>query len=181
MGGMMLSSAGEASASKETMQKPVAAKETPAAKATDARKKPNKSTADHTKFKELQKHVKDGPAVTKACISCHTEAAKQVHATKHWTWEFINPATKRKLGKKNVINNFCTSVKTNQTFCSACHVGYGWEDDSFDFTKEENVDCLACHDTTKTYKKNPWVIRSSKLQRKWNGHLNQATSVNPLI
>ena len=113
------------------------------------------STADHTKFKALNKNFKTGPEVTEACLECHTEAAKQVHKTKHWTWEFINPATKRKLGKKNVINNFCTATQTNQTFCSACHVGYGWKDDKFDFTKEENVDCLACHDTTGKYKKVP--------------------------
>ena len=66
----------------------------------------SKSTADHSKFKELKKKFKSGPEVTKACLQCHTEAAKQVHATKHWTWEYLNPVTKQKLGKKNVINNF---------------------------------------------------------------------------
>lgn len=120
-----------------------------------AEKQVSKSTADHTKFKELQKDFKSGPEVTKACLECHTEAAKQVHKTKHWTWEFLNPETKQRLGKKNVINNFCTSVQSNQTFCSACHVGYGWKDDSFDFAKEENVDCVVCHDTTGKYKKLP--------------------------
>ena len=113
------------------------------------------STADHSKFDELKKKFKSGPEVTKACLSCHTEAAKQVHNTKHWTWEFLNPVTKQKLGKKNVINNFCTSVTSNQTFCMACHVGYGWSDDSFDFTSETNVDCIVCHDTTGKYKKLP--------------------------
>lgn len=151
IGGVMVSSAGYASAKTETMQKPAAAIPTTA----DAKKAKSKSTADHAKFKELDKNFKSGPEVTKACLSCHTEAAKQVHATKHWTWEFINPATKRKLGKKNVINNFCTSTQTNQTFCSACHVGYGWKDDKFDFTQEASVDCLTCHDTTKSYKKIP--------------------------
>lgn len=113
------------------------------------------STADHGKFEELDKDFNSGPEVTEACLSCHTEAAKQVHATKHWTWEFLNPETKQKLGKKHVINNFCTSVTSNQTFCSACHVGYGWSDDKFDFTAENKVDCLACHDTTGKYKKVP--------------------------
>ena len=99
IGGLMLSSAGYASASKETMQKPAA--EIPAtAKAEDAKKAKSKSTADHTKFKELQKNFKDGPEVTEACLECHTEAAKQVHATKHWTWEFLNPQNKQRLGKK---------------------------------------------------------------------------------
>ena len=37
---------------------------------------PGKSTADHSKFKELQGPFKTGSEVTKACLSCHTEAAK---------------------------------------------------------------------------------------------------------
>lgn len=128
---------------------------TPAAETANKPVKESKSTADHSKFKELDKDFKTGPDVTKACLECHTEAAKQVQHTKHWKWEWINPQTKQKLGKKNVINNFCTSVQSNQTFCTACHVGFGWSDDSFDFTKEENVDCIVCHDTTGKYKKIP--------------------------
>jgi octaheme c-type cytochrome (tetrathionate reductase family) len=121
----------------------------------EANKTAGSSTADHTKFDELKQDFKTGPEVTEACLKCHTEAARQVHATKHWTWEFLNPVTKQQLGKKHVINNFCTSVTSNQTFCSACHVGYGWSDDNFDFTAENKVDCLACHDTTGKYKKIP--------------------------
>jgi octaheme c-type cytochrome (tetrathionate reductase family) len=26
-----------------------------------------------------------------------------------------------------------------------CHIGYGWEDENFDFSNTENIDCLACH------------------------------------
>jgi octaheme c-type cytochrome (tetrathionate reductase family) len=114
-----------------------------------------KTTADHGKFKELQQDFKSGPEVTKACLACHTEAAKQVHHSKHWTWEFTNPQNNQLLGKKHVINNFCTSIKSNEAFCNACHAGYGWKDDSFDFTSQENVDCLVCHERTGTYRKLP--------------------------
>jgi octaheme c-type cytochrome (tetrathionate reductase family) len=113
------------------------------------------STADHAKFKELQQPFSSGPELTKVCLTCHTEAAKQVHRTKHWTWDFLNPENQQRLGKKNVINNFCISVPSNLAFCSSCHVGYGWKDASFDFKSEENVDCLACHDTTGAYRKLP--------------------------
>ncbi len=113
----------------------------------------NPSTADHSKFKELQQNFKSGPEVTKACLKCHTEAAKQIHKTTHWTWEYRNPANGQLLGKKHLVNNFCTSVPSNEAFCNSCHVGYGWKDDTFDFTKQENVDCLVCHDTTGGYKK----------------------------
>jgi hypothetical protein len=34
-----------------------------------------------------------------------------------------------------------------------CHIGYGWEDKSFDFNDPRNIDCLVCHDKTDTYKK----------------------------
>ena len=93
--------------------------------------------------------------MTKACLACHNDAAKQVQHTKHWTWEVIDPKSGQKLGKKNIINNFCTSTVSNEKDCMACHAGYGWEDKSFDFTKEENVDCLICHDSTGTYRKLP--------------------------
>ena len=112
-----------------------------------------KSTADHSKFKELQQTFNSGPEVTKVCLSCHTEAAKQVHMTKHWTWEYRNPETNQLLGKKHVINNFCTSTASNYGFCATCHIGYGTENQHFDLTSETNVDCLVCHDQTGKYKK----------------------------
>ena len=113
------------------------------------------STADHSKFEALQRPFASGPEVTKVCLECHTEAAAQVHRTKHWSWEFLNPESGQRLGKKNVINNFCISVPSNYPFCTSCHVGYGWQDASFDFSDESRVDCLVCHDTTGSYRKLP--------------------------
>ncbi|MBT3206436.1 MAG: tetrathionate reductase family octaheme c-type cytochrome [Gammaproteobacteria bacterium] len=113
------------------------------------------STADHSKFEELKKIFKTGPEVTKACISCHTEASKQLHKTKHWNWQFTNPDNGEVVGKKTVVNNFCLSITSNLPRCTSCHIGYGWKDDSFDFTAQDKVDCLVCHDTTDTYKKFP--------------------------
>jgi octaheme c-type cytochrome (tetrathionate reductase family) len=113
------------------------------------------STADHSKFKELKHAFDSGPEVTKACLSCHTEAGKHVMATKHWTWEFKNPKTGQTLGKKHLVNTFCTNARGNEGMCAQCHVGYGWKDESFDFSKEENIDCLVCHDRTGTYYKTP--------------------------
>ncbi len=113
------------------------------------------STADHSKFEILQQDFQTGPEVTAACLTCHTEAAHQVMGTTHWKWTYTDPQTSEELGKKNVINSFCGSIKSNEPRCTSCHVGYGWKDDSFDFTEETNVDCLVCHDTTGTYKKIP--------------------------
>lgn len=133
---------------------PSAANAVPASPAT-MEKKVSNSTADHSKFKELQKTFKTAPEVTRACLTCHTEAAKQIQKTQHWKWEFLNPESQQKLGKKHIINNFCTAVESNQKFCSACHIGYGWENDKFDFKAEQNVDCVVCHESTGTYRKVP--------------------------
>ncbi|WP_299441007.1 tetrathionate reductase family octaheme c-type cytochrome [uncultured Rhodospira sp.] len=114
------------------------------------------STADHTTFEELKGPFADGPAVTEACLHCHTNAAKQLHQTTHWTWTYDNAVTGQTgLGKRNVVNNFCISIETNWPRCTSCHIGYGWEDESFDFTSETAVDCLVCHDTTGDYVKPP--------------------------
>lgn len=112
------------------------------------------ATADHTKFDELRGPFASGEDVTRACLSCHTEAAKQVMATRHWTWEYTNPDTGQKLGKKTMLNGFCIGDRSNEPFCQSCHVGYGWKDDTFDFTDESKVDCLACHNTGQ-YRKLP--------------------------
>ncbi len=113
------------------------------------------TTADHTKFEELNGPFADGPSVTRACLGCHTEAAKQLHKTTHWTWAFDNALTGERLGKKNVVNNFCVATASNWARCTSCHIGYGWKDDKFDLAREDAVDCLVCHDTTGSYRKFP--------------------------
>ncbi|MBK5942479.1 cytochrome C [Halorhodospira halophila] len=113
------------------------------------------STADHTKFSLLEGPFETGPEVTEACLQCHTEAAKQVHSSIHWTWTYEQPETEQTLGKRYVLNNLCMGIAGSYERCSSCHVGYGWEDRHFDFTAEEKVDCLVCHDTTGEYVKFP--------------------------
>ena len=111
------------------------------------------SPADHSRLEALQRDFQSGPEVTRACLSCHPRASAQLHKTEHWKWEYVNPDTGQKLGKRHVVNNFCTSTSSNLAACASCHIGYGLKDASFDFASEENVDCLVCHDTTGRYKK----------------------------
>lgn len=106
-----------------------------------------KTTADHSKFKALQGPFHSGQEVTRACLSCHTEASRQLMATRHWTWEYTNPQTGQKLGKKSMLNSFCIGDRSNEAFCQSCHIGYGWKDAKFDFKDESKVDCLVCHQT----------------------------------
>jgi octaheme c-type cytochrome (tetrathionate reductase family) len=111
---------------------------------------------DHTSL--LKGPFTTGSEVTRACLECHPEAAQQVMGTVHWTWESQpydipgrdEPVT---IGKKNQLNNFCIGIQGNWNGCTTCHAGYGWLDADFDFTAQENVDCLVCHDQTATYVK----------------------------
>ncbi len=97
--------------------------------------------------------------LTKACLECHDDAAVDFMKTRHWNWEGdefeMKGKGKMKFGKKQLINNFCIAVPSNEPRCTSCHPGYGWKDGSFDFTKKENIDCVVCHDGTKTYTKTP--------------------------
>ena len=77
--------------------------------------------------------------------------------TAHWKWEGTVSGIKgfegTIHGKKDLLNNFCLAVPTNEGRCAQCHIGYGWGDKNFDFGNPKNIDCLACHDQTGTYKK----------------------------
>lgn len=104
----------------------------------------------------------DGRAVTRACLSCHRRAGREMLHSEHFTWlgrASLVPGTgpahaaPAAIGKRNLINNFCLSVESNWPRCTSCHAGYGWTDAAYDFTRAENVDCLICHEQTGTYRK----------------------------
>ena len=113
------------------------------------------STADHSKFEELKQPFSSGPEVTKTCLKCHTEAGHQFMKNIHWTWNYKNEKTGQLLGKKHLVNNFCTNARGNEGMCAQCHAGYGWKDETFDFTNQDNIDCIVCHDRSGTYYKTP--------------------------
>jgi octaheme c-type cytochrome (tetrathionate reductase family) len=111
---------------------------------------------DHSTF--FGQPFADGPAVTRACLECHPDAAREVMATPHWHWlgdDVVLPgrAEAVRIGKRNLINNFCIGVQSNWPACTRCHIGYGWKDDGFDFDDPTRVDCLVCHDHSGTYLK----------------------------
>lgn len=98
--------------------------------------------------------------VTKACIKCHDSEAKDFMKTSHWTWDrgpvkIPGRDLTLKIGKKNLINNFCIGIEGNEAGCTSCHAGYGWDYNSPPPTKEEDIDCLVCHDWSGTYAKGP--------------------------
>ncbi|MCP3942925.1 MAG: tetrathionate reductase family octaheme c-type cytochrome [Desulfobacteraceae bacterium] len=97
------------------------------------------TTTDHSKIKSLKQDFKSGDQITRACLSCHTDASMQFKKTIHWTWK--TPSGKKGVtnGKAgHAINNFCISSNAMEdTGCLGCHVG--WKG------TEGEVNCLACH------------------------------------
>lgn len=116
-------------------------------------------TPVHTDHSELMPGPYDsGPAVTRACLDCHTEAGEQMLQNAHWRWEsdpvyLADRDMEVATGKKNVINNFCIGIQGNWASCTSCHAGYGWDDADYDFSVQENIDCLVCHDNSGLYAK----------------------------
>jgi octaheme c-type cytochrome (tetrathionate reductase family) len=111
---------------------------------------------DHSKFAVLQKHFDTPQEVTEACLSCHNGRGKEFMKTEHWQWHKKDSVPGRgmlDIGKKNLLNNFCVGVNSNEKLCSLCHAGYGYGDKNFDFHNQNNIDCLVCHDNTFKYKK----------------------------
>ncbi len=119
-------------------------------------KLPVRTHLDHSAY--FQKPFETPQEVTQACLKCHPQAASEVMKTAHWQWlgdEVVVPGHEKpqKIGKKNLINNFCISIVGNWPSCTQCHAGYGWADDSFDFNNPGNIDCLVCHERNGTYVK----------------------------
>ena len=94
---------------------------------------------------------------TSQCLNCHGKTGDDVMTTAHWKWEGVSSNIAghegETHGKKDLINNFCQAVPSNEARCTQCHIGIGWKDKNFDFGNPKNIDCLACHDQTGTYKK----------------------------
>ncbi len=123
----------------------------------------------------------NGWQVTAACLGCHAQQAVAVMQTAHWNWsgptpdlmDSADPAVATTavyavaIGKKNLINNFCVAVISNEKRCDQCHAGYGGDPDATHVQKsarayaydpadvastslssiplEQRVDCLICH------------------------------------
>lgn len=112
------------------------------------------AVTDHSDL--LAGSFESGSDVTVACLNCHEDAATDFMKTSHWLWKgdpVVLPGREEPvaIGKANLLNNFCIGIQSNWEGCSRCHAGYGWQDDTFDFTEATNVDCLICHDQSGQY------------------------------
>lgn len=117
----------------------------------------------HTDHRGLMKGpFADGPSVTRACLHCHEQQGRDFMHTQHYTWLGAahqvpgtgpNHAQPARIGKKNLLNNYCLSIESNWPRCTSCHAGYGWSDAKYDFADPSRIDCLVCHEQTGAYKK----------------------------
>jgi len=116
------------------------------------------AVVEHSKFAILQQNFKTPQQVTAACLTCHNLTGKEIMATSHWKWvkDYVtDDGDTIQLGKKNIINNFCIGISSNEPRCTSCHIGYGYSNSNFNFADSSNIDCLVCHDLTGSYKKFP--------------------------
>lgn len=115
-----------------------------------------KPGVDHSKLPELNKKFARPQDVTLACLACHTERGKEVMQTPHWRWigdEYVEGRGIVSIGKRNILNNYCIAIGGSEGTCNKCHIGYGYDNKDFDFSKQENIDCLSCHSASGKYVK----------------------------
>lgn len=113
----------------------------------------------HAALASLQGPFDTPQEVTAECLVCHQQHGDDFIQTVHWNWTGDAPnftdldgnPDPRTLGKKDLINNFCVAIDSNEARCTHCHAGYGWgapaseNNPTFDFNSTANVDCLVCH------------------------------------
>lgn len=111
-------------------------------------------SVDHTQFEILNQEFKTPQDVTEACLNCHNKRHEEIIHSSHWNWErtaYVEGKGISKIGKKNVINNFCIGSNSNEQACAKCHIGFGMTNNKFDFKNARNVDCMVCHDGSEEY------------------------------
>ncbi len=96
--------------------------------------------------------------VTRTCLGCHPKVGQDLLKTAHWNWKGQSPTLAGYEHRTDVsltlmVNNYCIAIGSNFQECASCHIGYGGVNARFDFSNPENIDCLVCHDTTGTYRK----------------------------
>ncbi len=145
----------------------------------------------HSEISALDAPFANGWEVTAKCVGCHPQQAADPMQTAHWRWagstpslmdgafvDDLDPAAAatldplasygvEKLGKVNLVNNFCVATVSNDKRCDQCHAGYGGDPNAAHVQKsarnytgvdatsantalssiplEDRVDCLICH------------------------------------
>jgi hypothetical protein len=69
-----------------------------------------------------------GPGVSAQCVRCHPTQANDLLASVHWRWlgssTMVGSTGANSIGKRNLINNFCVALPSNESRCMQCHPSY---------------------------------------------------------
>ena len=107
-------------------------------------------TRFHGGFPSLQGPFATGSEVTAQCLTCHETQGAHFLNSAHWNWlgespQVVGHETGTAIGKKNLVNNFCIGIESNEARCTQCHAGYNYKGPTYDFTNPGQIDCLICH------------------------------------
>ncbi|UCF35658.1 MAG: Ni/Fe-hydrogenase cytochrome b subunit [Acidobacteriota bacterium] len=92
--------------------------------------------------------------VTANCLSCHEHVGRDIKRTAHWRWYDHRRFSETQLTFAEVDTSESRMLANpNLRYCLACHIGVPGFESRLDFTDETRIDCLACHDTTGTYRR----------------------------
>ncbi len=97
----------------------------------------------------------DAQAVTLQCLGCHAQQGEDILRSSHWTWQrhrIINN-TEQVYSKKDGLTTFAITASTNPEQCMNCHISINRQPLHVAPGSPVHVDCLVCHDTTGTYRR----------------------------
>ncbi len=125
----------------------------------DCRSCHNPLTPDHKPLVKLPAQA-DPHQVTAQCLHCHTEVGNDILKTAHWNWKGLSPSIaghehSADTGLMKVMDNYLITMIPSLVQSLDFHIGYRTSDaeNTNDFEDPLTIDCLVCHDTTLTYKK----------------------------
>ncbi len=94
--------------------------------------------------------------VTAACLQCHPQTGPALLESVHWRWQrqrTIDGATET-YAKLDGLTNFGIVARSNPGRCLSCHISIAPGPESVEHGAPGNIDCLVCHDTSNTYRRN---------------------------
>lgn len=106
---------------------------------------------------QIQGPLASPRAVTAKCLECHRQQGEAVLQTSHWTWTRQRTVDGKVVsaGKKDSLAGFAIDATGNGPRCLRCHISVEPSRGSLSAPAAEEVDCLACHDTTGRYRHLP--------------------------
>ncbi len=96
--------------------------------------------------------------ITTQCLECHPDVSRDVMNSAHWNWKGLTPSIvghehSVTTGLLKVMDNYTITMLPQLVHSRSFHIGYSPGESAIDFSNRENIDCLICHDTTGSYRK----------------------------